>query len=762
MGHPLARILKSFAALRHSTLVFILFAFAVPLAAQTTSVTGTVKDTNGLPYAGASVKAQLVLAGSAVNGQPTVTVTGVQACRSSGFGSSPCQVPFQGTVGPITLDTTGSFILSLQDNALVTPAGTQWLFSATISPGIPPPLGTGPQACSATLTITGASQSVSSSLQSCPRLSNSAGAIPNTPTPPALAQGPTFNVVNYGAKGDAQHIADGITAGAAKTVTSATAAWCGGSISCPAGRTSDIGKFISCTSTSGILMPATAKIVSVTATVATTDTNDSGAAGSLTCIWYTKDDTAAFTSAFTAANPATVQTDPNVGTTLGTPPGTVYCPEGQYAVSAPLFTFVGAGSSIGPNFVGAGRNKCIIYPIPGSSLTYLFYFYNGIGAKFSDFTIDGLRRSYGTDLGALIVEASQQFDVSNVEITNYSNTSTTFGTFNLKDSSNGHIRNVFVQGGGTANDYACSFRGSSTVIIDNLTCSNHNQNLNIIGAGLRSVAGDNGPIFHGGIMDECGNALPNCTSINTNGGANFYGTSFMGGFSGSVSIAIDGTSRAYFSNISCGVFGNSTVTMNCMSIASGGEADVTMSDLRGNDSNSTTGAAVTGPVGAKFFDLGGNKIRHSVSGVIADVTPAQYSTLGFTGGIVPKATVTHTPNTCYAITGNLLATAQNLCTFTNDQNYQIVNVTAQSGGTTPAASACATPPVITFSDGTRTTTLTMTTAKTTWSSAVDTYTGANQVFAGGTTLTISIGANTCATPPANVSVSYVLQSVLNP
>src|SRR6266851_5491053 len=139
---------------------FVVSLFAAGLSAQTTNVTGTVKDVNGVPYAGATMKAQLVLAGSAVNGQPTVTVTGTQACASSGFGSSPCKVPFQGTNGPITLDPTGSFTLALQDNALVTPASTQWLFSVTTT-GAPPPLGTGPQACTATLTITGAAQSVS-------------------------------------------------------------------------------------------------------------------------------------------------------------------------------------------------------------------------------------------------------------------------------------------------------------------------------------------------------------------------------------------------------------------------------------------------------------------------------------------------------------------------------------------------------------------------------------------------------------------------
>lgn len=183
---------------RLATLLF--FVVTPTCFAQVTVVTGTVKDTNGVPYAGASIKAQLVLAGAAVNGQPTVTVTGVQACRSSGFGSSPCQVPFQGTTGPFTLDSTGSFSQSLQDNALVTPASTQWLFSVTISPGVPPPLGTGPQACSATLTITGATQSITSNFSSCPALSTFSIS-PST----GIKGTNIFSPLDYGAKFNLQY-----------------------------------------------------------------------------------------------------------------------------------------------------------------------------------------------------------------------------------------------------------------------------------------------------------------------------------------------------------------------------------------------------------------------------------------------------------------------------------------------------------------------------------------------------------------------------
>jgi hypothetical protein len=158
--------------------LILVVSVALPAAAQTTLVTGTVTDSNGIPYAGATLKAQLVTtAGSPVTGTPTVTVTGSLRCIQAGFGSSPCQVPFLGTVGPITLDSGGNIPgggINLQDDALVTPASTQWLFSVT-SQGSPPPLGTGPQSCTAQITITGASQIVTASFSACPALSKSGG-----------------------------------------------------------------------------------------------------------------------------------------------------------------------------------------------------------------------------------------------------------------------------------------------------------------------------------------------------------------------------------------------------------------------------------------------------------------------------------------------------------------------------------------------------------------------------------------------------------
>lgn len=580
-------------------------------------------------------------------------------------------------------------------------------------------------------------------------------------------QGPVFNIKGYGAIGDTQHIRDGVTGGGTKTLTSATAAFCnGGSVPCSAGRTSDVGKKIVC---GGVQFRTVATILSVTATVATTDTTDAGAVGSLQCIWYTQDDTTAIVAAVTAASTtSTVNRDPNLGTpTLLPLASTVVCPAGGYAISGRIYNVSAANAGIGPNFKGDGAAKCIFYVLPTTTdpndgLGVIISTSGLNGITLSGFSIDGLNfASFAHSVFKL--STTQNFLVDDIRVTNIAGGGAGVrGTMEFGGSSQGIFRNSLIQGAPTgSNDFACSFNGlSSTILVQNVECSNHNQTLVVDNTGLRTVSGDNGITIESSLMDECGAAASGCDQISNGGIVHYISTTIFGN---NPAISVDATSRAYLDNVSCGIFGSTTATANCMTIASGGFVTSSMSDLRGNDANSTTGVAVNGPAGATFVDIGGNKIRHSVSGVISDVTPAQYATLGFTGGIVPKSTQTHTPNTCYAVTGNLLATAQNLCTILLDQNYQVLNVTAQSGGTTPANSSCTGAPVITLSDGTRSATLTMTTGKTAWSSAVDAQTNVpGQVFASGTTLTVSIGANTCATPPANVSVNYNLQSVLNP
>jgi hypothetical protein len=141
-------------------ILFLLFAtFAA--AQNTTTVSGTVKDANGVPYSNGTVQAQLLPAG--------VTPTVPPPCN--GQAATPCVVSaFQRG----STDASGNFNMNLASNGALSPGGTQWQFTVNAT-GAPAPLGTGPQTCSATLTISGASQSVTSSFSACPALSNIIG-----------------------------------------------------------------------------------------------------------------------------------------------------------------------------------------------------------------------------------------------------------------------------------------------------------------------------------------------------------------------------------------------------------------------------------------------------------------------------------------------------------------------------------------------------------------------------------------------------------
>jgi hypothetical protein len=137
---------------------------ALPTLAQRTVVSGTVTDTAGLPYSQASLTVTLSLPTGAIGAY----LGGAQIA---------------GTVGPVQLDSTGSFLVQLADNTQIKCANaagqivacvpaTQWTFFVTLSPGVPPPTGTGPQTCSVTLTISGSSQTVT--MNTCPALSKNA------------------------------------------------------------------------------------------------------------------------------------------------------------------------------------------------------------------------------------------------------------------------------------------------------------------------------------------------------------------------------------------------------------------------------------------------------------------------------------------------------------------------------------------------------------------------------------------------------------
>jgi hypothetical protein len=114
-------------------------------AAQFTTVTGTVVDPNGIPYANGTISATLVTSAS-----PTL----------NGLAYTP---PTQ----PAGLSLAGSFTLQLADNTVLLPANTKWNFTVCSAVGtVNPAIGTGSQCftLAAPITISGASQSISTQL----------------------------------------------------------------------------------------------------------------------------------------------------------------------------------------------------------------------------------------------------------------------------------------------------------------------------------------------------------------------------------------------------------------------------------------------------------------------------------------------------------------------------------------------------------------------------------------------------------------------
>jgi len=463
---------------------------------------------------------------------------------------------------------------------------------------------------------------------------------PNSPIPANQAQGPTYNVLNYAGGltiNDAQHIRDGVTAGGAtKTVTSATANF----------QTTDVGKFIACVYASGAQSVTVGTTITArnSATSVSISANDNGAGNTESCVWYSNKADTAIRAAILAATPTnTASGDPNNKPTLGNS-GTAYCPAGGYAVTVnavagALLTFAGTGSSIGPNFIGEGKTKCNIYPLAdstdpgGPTLINLF---NSSHSVIGGFSIDGLGFAFPFTHPIVGLTSVQNARIYDVEITNISANMSNLGTIDFTNSTMILGENIFVQGASTGkNDFACGFGGTSSSHFKNLTCSNHNQTA-FFGSGggvLRGVAGDNGVVIENATFDECGSATNDCT-IFVAGYANFYGGWIGVGNSNRSAMNVDATSRVWISNINCGQFGSTNVVSNCMTIASGGEVNATMSDLRGNGSGAN-GVVVTGPAGAKFFDMGGNKYRNCVSAVCTDVSLANWTTMGFTGGITP-------------------------------------------------------------------------------------------------------------------------------
>lgn len=210
------------------TLLFAVLILGSVLApavkAQTfTTVTGTIVDPAGVPYAGGNVNAVIT-----PPGPPSPTITATHA-----------------PVNPVPgrLDDAGHFSIILAANASITPNSTHWAFTIC-APPVQPPTGTGNSCFRLTgVTISGASQDISTAAN-------------------ALALPLLNQYVVY-------HTAHTATTGSISAVTMATAPAGGGTYDFDAYLTETV-VGMSCSTTS-----------TVTVSINYTDPNESGAASTV-------------------------------------------------------------------------------------------------------------------------------------------------------------------------------------------------------------------------------------------------------------------------------------------------------------------------------------------------------------------------------------------------------------------------------------------------------------------------------------------------
>jgi hypothetical protein len=549
---------------------FLILAGAVAAVGQTTQVTGTVKDVNAISYSGARMAAQLVFSGTPVS-NPTVTISVLAQCKANGFASAPCQVPFNPNQGPFFLDTSGNIPgggITLQDNALVTPAGAQWRFTVNSS-GNPPPIGTGPQTCSAQLTITGASQSISASFASCPALSNLAGGS-------KFDTNGTYVSLNCGSASNCFTVSD-------NTIVDTDATWAnagtqvttGGSD--PSFTTADVGKIEFGTNNcfDGTAVPChyvlpqgtitgivSAHVVNVSAASSAASTG-----GTSNNFLYGTDDGAQLVAAFTSmfANRAL-----GIGANL-------YLPCGNMMTSVSPFITSPQNGPIGIGVVGCGGGGTVIVPLPlmnctggagkGCLIQDGVYIENlgqwGPGSKYKDITFFG----GGTDVkdaaatvtaGTSGVYASFFTELDNVWVNGWLWSSATFNNPGIYLNGITAVNSGSYAGGNPC-AAAQSLAGTTAVFMGGTYGACNGSSIDVRSGGTgnisthgvyvnqtRSGAGCGVNVNNGAVYDDFGSQISSAICVPTGGLASLHG-SLLNQFGGGISvISVSGGTLSLF------------------------------------------------------------------------------------------------------------------------------------------------------------------------------------------------------------------------
>jgi hypothetical protein len=151
-------------ALFRALAFLLLLSIAAGVRAQTvTTVTGTIVDPSGIPYANGQVTINIAPPGVT---SPFITAT-----------NAPILFPI-----PASTNGSGFFSVPLIANGSISPGGTQYTFRICTTP-VPPPLGTGNSCVTSNpITIAGASQDISAAVNPLAPAIVSAALAPPKPT----------------------------------------------------------------------------------------------------------------------------------------------------------------------------------------------------------------------------------------------------------------------------------------------------------------------------------------------------------------------------------------------------------------------------------------------------------------------------------------------------------------------------------------------------------------------------------------------------
>jgi len=624
------------------------------------------------------------------------------------------------------------------------------------------------------------------------------GVSPNSPLPASTSgPGPVFNVKNYGATGDTLNSYNCIKSGFNLNCTDVTFT--------PA----DVGKHVSCGNTSTVLDDGSNTI---TAFVNATNVTISHSAGAspIRCTWGTPDDTAVL-AALAAAELSIFS--PTQGTLLRTTAApTLYFPAGSYG----LFT---TGIAVVNNGVGTTGFTIRGDGIDQTKITWHSTSTNNPGAagiacnnlsnlRLEGFTLDGGGGKQPNGWAAALFPQCNSTVIRDVKISNFSSTGAllTNAVFAENFTTVGNAGNGIVsQGGG-------EFYGSSS-------SNNAGANGNIFVQNVFGMPTGTGFRWVNGLVDECG--TPPCVQVQNSTDVHFIGSALFTG------LSVDGHSHVNLEGGSAGPF-NSDNNLSGLTIATGGMVTASnfraiasgtgkcinnSGTLRDNGANSceslwlvqsATSTGTTAVLTVQGFTANANTLcsfgdalevqgmpiagyngyfpAGATTGITAMGTNTiQYTTLGsnlgaagvggyamcrnlqnYTGNLPVAMLNNPIPNTCYVtITPIVNATTYTMCNFRTQSATNITRIMASSQVTT----TCATAPIITISDGTVSQTLTLTSAKSSWDSAVDTSTGVGTtIFKPNGTITVKYdvaAASACTTPPTQLAVSYNISPILS-